>query len=149
MTDATDMAGGSVKSAHGSQKKTSAELRKFGLVMATPLTLLAALFYWRQGLVPMTYGLGGGAAFFLVVGLTVPRALAPIEFVWMRFAAVLGYVMTRVILTLTFVLAITPLGLVIRILGRDPLGMKFDKNATTYWVPTEADGPGTRPRAPF
>lgn len=132
-----------------SKKKSNAELRKFGLVMFVPLALLAGLFWWRKGLGLPAYGLGGAAGFFLLVGLLYPRLLGPIERVWMLLGGVMGWVMTRVILTLTFALAITPIALLMRLFRRDPLQMKLHKNATTYWSPTEEDGPSTRPYSPY
>lgn len=129
--------------------KSPRELRKFGAVMTVALGLLGALFLWRKGLTPVTYGLLGAAAFFLVFGLILPQVLGPIEWAWMKIAAAMGWVMTRVILTLTWFLAITPIGLLMRLTGRDSLGLKPNPQATTHWSPTEKDGPGTRPYTPY
>jgi hypothetical protein len=123
------------------------ELRKFGLVMAGAFLLLAAYLWYREITNPWWIGSIGGA--FLGLGLLVPIALAPIEFVWMKIAHVMGFVMTRVILTLVFFLAITPTGLVFRLLGKDLLQKKIDPKADTYWIPAEPDGPWTRPDKPF
>ncbi len=129
--------------------KSSRELRKFGMVMFVPLAIIAGLLFWKKGLAPQTYGAGGAAAFFLVFGLVVPRVLGPIEWAWMKFAGVLSYVMTRVILTMTFFFAMTPVGLLRRILTRDPMQLKKDPGAESYWVPVEEDGPGTRSDVPY
>ena len=93
--------------------KSPQELRKFGLVMMGAFGLLGALAWWKDGwTAPYLLGL---AAFFGVMGLIAPRALRPIEKAWMKLALVLSAVMTRVILTLAFVLVITPFGLVLRL----------------------------------
>ena len=76
------------------------ELRKFGLVMAGAFLLLAAYLWYREITNPGWIGSIGGAG--LGPGLPAPIALAPIEFVWMKIAHVMGFVMTRVILTLVF-----------------------------------------------
>jgi hypothetical protein len=128
-------------------KKTSIELRKFGLVMACAFTVFGGLFLWRAKPVwPYLFGL---AAFFLVFGLLFPRVLAPIEWLWMKMAYYLGQVMTRVILSFTFYLIVTPIGLAMRIFGKDPLSRKFDGNADSYWVPVDPDGPTSRPNKPY
>lgn len=134
-----------------SRFKSPRELRKFGMVMTVPLLLLAGLLYWRKGLDEPAafFAVAGAAAFFLFAGLLVPRLLAPIEWAWMKLALVLSWVMTRVVLTLTFFLMIMPIGLLMRLLGRDPIERRKDPAATTYWVPVEPDGPGTRPWEPF
>ena len=130
--------------------KTNGELRKFGLVMAGALGVIGALLAWRKGLTPPTHGALIAAGAFLVLALAAPRVLAPLEWAWMKLAAVLSFVMTRVILTLTFYLAITPIGWIVRSIGRGGLHLRPDPNAATYWLEVDAEnGPGTRHRAPF
>jgi hypothetical protein len=122
-------------------------LRRFAIVMAVAFAALGALLLWR--------GREWGdvffyvAAFFLLSGLIAPRQLAPIERVWMKLAHLLGTVMTAVILTLTFFLVITPMGIVLRLIGKDLLGMRGDPDIATYWVPVEEDGPCSRPDKPY
>ena len=122
-------------------------LRKFGLVMAVAFGVIGGLWAWR-GRLFAPYLLTIAAA-FLVLGLALPRALGPFERVWMKFAVVLAAVMTRVILTLSFILAITPVGLLRRLFGGDSLGLRPDPDATSYWVPVEEDGPCSRPDKPY
>lgn len=128
-------------------RKSAAELRKFGLVMAAPLAAIGALLLWRgRPAAPYLFGL---AALFALLGLIAPRVLAPVERAWMALAAVLATVMTHVVLTLTFALLITPMGLVIRLLGKDPLQLKRDPGRESFWEPVEPDGPCSRPDKPF
>lgn len=122
-------------------------LRKFAAVMAIAFALLAGLLWWRGS--ASGAPLGYVAAAFLLAGLVAPRVLAPIERAWMALARVMGAVMTTVILTLTFFLVITPMGLLVRLLGKDLLAMRRDPGADTYWVPMEPDGPTTRPDKPY
>jgi hypothetical protein len=127
--------------------KTPRQLRRFGLVMAVPLGLIAAVMAWKG----RTWwpAMAGAAAAFALLGLAFPRLLGPVERAWMRFALVLSRITTTVLLALTFVLLITPLGLLLRLLGKRPLALSFDKRATTYWRPVEPHGPGTRPHQPY
>lgn len=127
--------------------KSTKELRKFGLVMTVPFAIIGGLMMWRgKALAPYFLALGG---FFLVSGLLIPTILRPIEKAWMKFAEVLSVIMTRVILTLTFFLVITPLGLLMRMMGKDLLKMKRDPQAASYWVPVASDGPCSRPDKPY
>ena len=126
---------------------TPATLRKFGFVMAGALSLVAALLWWRAR-APAPY-VAIAAILFLLLALVRPAVLAPVERVWMKLAAVISAVMTRVILTLTFFLVITPIGVLLRLLRKDVLGLRPDPGARSFWVPVEPDGPGTRPDRPF
>jgi hypothetical protein len=72
------------------------------------------------------------ASTFIVLGLIMPKMLKPFYFVWMTFAAILGWVMTRVILSLVFYFIMTPIGLLTRLIGEDFLALKR-KNLDSYW----------------
>ena len=122
-------------------------LRAFGLVMAVAFGLLGGLLVWRGREWGEILWYVAGA--FLVGGLLVPKALGPIERLWMALARVMGTVMTAVILTLTFFLVITPMGVVLRLMGKDLLALKRDPRAGTYWVPVDPHGPASRPDKPY
>jgi len=129
------------------RQKTVPELRKFGFVMTAAFGVLGAISAWRgRPAAPYLFAL---ALLFLLPALVWPRILAPIERAWMKLAEAIGSVMTVVILTLAFVFVFTPMGIVLRLLGKDLLGLKPDKTLPSYWTPVEADGPGTRPDKPF
>ncbi|NKB87354.1 MAG: hypothetical protein GKS06_03945 [Acidobacteria bacterium] len=129
------------------QPTEAQRLRKFGIVMAVFFGLFGALFVCRE----RAWGeyVLYVAAFFLVSGLVLPKLLAPIEKAWMALAGVLQVVMTTLILTLTFFLVMTPMGLFLRLTGKDLLGMEGDPSMDTYWVPVERDGPASRPDKPY
>ena len=127
--------------------KTPRELRRFGLLMAVPLGLIAAGLAWQDR--TSWPALAGLAAVFALVGLAVPRLLAPVERAWMWLARLLGMVMTTVLLTASFVLLITPIGLLMRLLGKRPLKLGFDRSASTYWQRVDPSGPASRPNVPY
>jgi hypothetical protein len=114
-------------------KKT---LRNFGFTFFIVLSVMGGYVYWR-GHSTWPWFLGGGGV-FLIFGLFFPLALKPFYKVWMALAFLLGLIMTRFILTLTFFLIITPMGFVLRMLGKDLLDEKVNKDATTYWRKHEA-----------
>ena len=128
-------------------RKSKRALRKFGITMAVAFGLFALLFWWRDR--SWWIYVAGAAGFFLVAGLLVPSVLRPIEKGWMKVAELLGAVMTRVVLTIGFVLAVVPVGLIMRLRRKNLLGLSFDKEASSYWEPVEADGPATRPDKPY
>lgn len=133
--------------ARGAGGKPSHELRRFGFVMAAALAVLAALLLWRHR--PAWPYVADIAALFAVAGLVAPGVLRPLERAWMTLAGWLSVGMTYVVLTLAYFLVVTPLGLLRRLGGRDPLHLRLDRNAKTYWLPVEPDGPGGRPDRPY
>jgi hypothetical protein len=74
------------------------------------------------------------AVLLIVPAVTAPTLLWPAHRAWMTLGAVLGWVNTRIILGIVFFVVITPMGLVIRLFGRDPMQRAFEPDATTYRV---------------
>lgn len=128
-----------------------AGLRTFGRTMAGAFAVITGIVFWRSGWTqtPWVEGLGLTAALFLAFSIVWPKALYPIEWAWMRLAVVMNFIMTRVLLSLVFFLAITPVGLIFRLMGKDLLGKRFDPDAESYWVAPEKDGPWTRADKPY
>ena len=119
------------------QLKTSErDLRKFGLVVGGVCLAIGLLFCWRHpGRAPYFLWPGGT---LLLLGWVRPRSLKWVYIAWMSLAFVLGFMMAHVILTLFFVLILTPIGLVARGAGKDFLSRKLDRAAPSYWIPREA-----------
>jgi len=110
-----------------------AELRNFGLIVGG---VFGAIGLWpaiiRGGDI-RTWCLAL-AALLIVPALIVPAALAPAHRAWMALASILGWVNTRIVLGVVFFVVITPIGLVMRLTGRDPMQRAFNRAATTYRV---------------
>ncbi|MBD3233525.1 MAG: hypothetical protein GF315_07345 [candidate division Zixibacteria bacterium] len=117
------------------RKADTATLRKFGLVMAIPLAIIGAVLLWKENGAAMHLFILAGL--FAVLGLLLPRLLKPVYIVWMTFAFYMGMVMTYVLLTLFFFIALTPVSLVMQLIGKDLLKRKFPGNEDSYWVPAE------------
>ena len=81
--------------------------------------------------VALIFGAPGAA--LVVAGLLVPPAARTFHTAWMGFAAALGHVNSRVLLTLVYYLVVTPYGVVTRLVGRDPLRRRGAKGES-YWV---------------
>jgi hypothetical protein len=127
--------------------KTKSELRKFGLTIGVAFAIFGGLLFWRDK--PFWIYLEFVAAAFILAALLVPGLLRPVERIWMKVAHILGIVMTHIILTLAYFLVITPIGLIMRLFGRDPMRRKFDRSASSYWIPVDHDGPTSRPDKPY
>ena len=122
-------------------------LRQFGLVVGGVFVGIAVVMAWRHdwALGSWTTGLGSIGSVLMILGLGVPRVLRPAYLVWMGLAVVLSFVMTRVLLTLVFVLVMLPISLVLRLIGKDLLDRRLDAEAASYWKPkTYADDTAKR-----
>lgn len=107
-------------------------LRKFGITVGVALGLLGLLLLWRQKEVYLYLLILG--AVFLALGLAWPGVLKPVHRVWMTIAVLMGWLMTRVILTVLFFALITPISLLGRALGRGFLEKSFEREASSYWI---------------
>ena len=117
-------------------KSGKRELRKFGLTVGIALGIFGGLFLWRgKEYYDILFYIGGS---FILLGLAIPIVLKPIQKVWMTLAIILGWVMTRVILSILFYVVVTPIGLISRLFGKEFLDLKFDKDAQSYWVPKQS-----------
>lgn len=94
--------------------------RSFGISVGPVLMVIAAVLAWR-GRITTAEIIGGIGAVLLVLGLTKPVLLKWPSAVWWKFAMMLGHINARVILTIAFLLVLTPIGLLWRVIGRDPM----------------------------
>lgn len=115
-----------------SLKSDKIELRKFGITVGVVLLLIAGFLFWKERASFSWFAAIGGA--LIVLGLIAPVVLKPVHRVWMTFAVVMGFIMTRVILTVLYYGLFTPVALMLKLLGKDLLEEKWDKTATSYWV---------------
>jgi hypothetical protein len=113
--------------------------RSFGVVFAIVFTLVGVFPLLFGGAV-QPWALGVGAA-FLVVALAVPRLLAPLNRLWLRFGLLLHRIVSPVVLGIMFFVVITPMGVVMRAFGWDPLRLKLDRDAASYWIDRSPPGP--------
>lgn len=106
--------------------------KSFGVVFAT--------VFFIVGCYPL---LGGGtprwwalivAAAFLSVSLLYPRILTVPNKLWFRIGIAMGAIIAPVVMALLFFAVFTPMGLIMRLLGKDPLRTKLDQNCDTYWI---------------
>lgn len=113
--------------------------RSFGIVFAVVFALI--------GLFPLLFGRGvrlwslAVACGFLVVAFAVPSLLAPFNRLWLRFGLLLHKIVSPIALGIMFFGVITPIGVLMRALGKDPLRLKFERDASSYWIDRTPPGP--------
>jgi hypothetical protein len=113
--------------------------RSFGLVFA-------AVFFLIGGL-PLLHGermrwwAFVASAVFLGIALVRPSLLAGLNRLWTRLGVLLGKIVSPVALGLLYYAALTPVSIVMRLTGKDPLRLKRDASASSYWIPRTPPGP--------
>ena len=100
--------------------------RSFGISVGAVLCLIGAILFWRHRVLRAEV-LGGVGAVLLVLGLTAPPLLKYPSKYWWMFSLALGRVMAKFWLTLLFLVVLTPVSLVWKMLGRDPLARRRDQ----------------------
>jgi len=118
--------------------------RSFGIVFFVVFLLIA--------LYPLTYG--GEiriwsliiSIIFLILGLLNSKILAPLNKIWFKFGILLGKIVSPLIMGIIFFFVVTPIGFIMRLLGKDVLNLKYNKNKS-YWI--EKNGPKSKMKNQF
>ncbi len=73
---------------------------------------------------------------FLILGLVNSKLLGPLNFVWVKFGELLGRIVAPIVMAIIYFVIITPIGLIMRLIGKDLLNINFLKNSS-YWIKRE------------
>lgn len=103
----------------------------FLLVGCWPLVRGGSVRAWAIGL----------AVVFLVIALLRPSFLAPLNRLWVSLGLLLHRVVSPLVLGAVFFLVVTPMGLLMQAFGKDPLRLRFDLTASSYWIERRPPGP--------
>ena len=95
----------------------------FLLVALWPLINSEFIRLWALGI----------ASIFLVLGITNSKILTPIKKAWIKLGEILGKIIAPIVMGLIYFIIITPIGLLMRLVGKDVLNLKFNKN-DSYWI---------------
>jgi hypothetical protein len=107
-------------------------LRKFGLTVGAVILVLGLIMLWRHRIAAWPFTLIG--IFLVLLGGLAPLTLRWVHAAWMILALMLGWVVTRIILTVAFYLIVTPIGLLQCLLGKRAVEIAFrDDNVESYW----------------
>lgn len=111
------------------------ELRQFAGIWFPALAVVISYWVWQlsdatSALCVLTAALVAGA-----VGVARPTWFRYVYIGWMYAAFPIGWTVSHLVLGATYYLLFTPLGLAMRLFGRDPMRRKFDPTTSTYWIP--------------
>ena len=118
--------------------------KSFGIVFSIVFLLIAIYpFIHNQELRVWSLVI---ATIFLILGLINSRALTPLNKLWFKFGLLLGRIVSPIIMGLIFFLVVTPIAFMMRIIGKDLLNLKFNKDKS-YWI--EKTGPKSKMKNQF
>ena len=96
----------------------------FLIVSLWPLTSVGSIRIWSAII----------SAVFLILGLINSRLLTPLNVFWFKLGMILGAIISPIVMGIVFFIVVTPTGFILRIMGKDLLNKKYDKEKETYWI---------------
>jgi hypothetical protein len=122
-------------------KYPAAKGRKFAFTVATAFAVLALVSLWRGRELPPIV-LGSLAAVLAVAGIAIPSRMGPVESAWMKLAHAISRVTTPVFMGIVYFVVLTPIGLIRRTFGGNPLVHKAENES--YWIARAASDDAKR-----
>ena len=117
--------------------KENTQNRSFGI--------LFFIVFLALGLWPLTKGneinvyLTFISLVFLVLGLFNSKILSPLSKAWIKLGEILGKIIAPIVMAIVYFIILTPVSLLVRVFGKDLIGLKFKKNQNTYWIKRKKD----------
>lgn len=112
-------------------KSTKKDWKNFGLTAGITLIIFSFLLWWREKEFYFYFLLAG--LILILLGLLIPLILKPLQKIWLAWAIILGWLMTRIILSVFFYLIFTLIGLTLKLSGKQLLEFKNDQTEESYW----------------
>lgn len=110
------------------------ELMWFGLLLALFLMVVGGIVWWRFSGRTAAMVIWGAGALLTITYFVLPAVRRPIYLGWIYAAFPIGWTVSHLMLVLLYYGLFTPIGLIMRMLGRDPLARRFEPGASSYWV---------------
>ena len=119
--------------------------RSFGIVFFVVFLLIALYPLTYSGEIRIWSVLT--SLIFLILGLLNSKILSPLNKLWFKFGIFLGKIVSPFIMGIIFFLVVTPIGLIMKLLGKDLLNLKYNSNNKSYWI--EKNGPKSKMKNQF
>ena len=106
--------------------------RSFGLLFFVVFLALALWLLFKNGEINL-YLISIGLI-FLVLGLLNSKILTPLNKAWVKLGEILGRIIAPIVIAIVYFFILTPISLLVRLFGKDLIGMKFSNDIKSYWV---------------
>ena len=112
--------------------KQNTQNRSFGLLFFIVFLAFAFWLLIKKGEINLY--LISISLIFLILGLLNSKILTPLNKSWIKFGELLGRIIAPIVMAIVYFIILTPISLLVRLFGKDLIGMKFNKNLKTYWI---------------
>ncbi len=118
-------------------KPSQRELKKFAMLWIGFFGLIGVYVLWRheslRAAVMLWIVAAAGSA-----GVVRPSVFRPVYLVWMTLALPIGWTVSHLLLVIVYYVVLTPIGLLMKLVGYDPLQRRLDRSAKSYWITHES-----------
>ena len=121
------------------RKPKPQDLRWFGAIMLVFFSALSAVARFKLHAPAVAATLVGVGTALAVVYYLIKPLRVPLYLAWMRIFFPLGWIVSHTIVAVIYYLVVTPIGVAMRVVGRDPMRRRFLRDAKTYWTPTRRE----------
>ena len=112
--------------------KSQSSNKSFGLLFFV-VFLILGLWPLKNG-ENLNYYFLTASAIFLLLGLINSKLLTPLNKLWIKLGEVLGVIIAPIVMALVYFVILTPVSIIVRVFGKDLLGIKFNKKVNSYWI---------------
>ena len=112
--------------------KSQSSNRSFGFLFFVVFLIIALWPLTKKG--DINFYLILIAVIFLILGLSNSKILTPLNKTWIKFGELLGRIIAPIVMALVYFLILTPISLIVRLFGKDLIGMKFSNDIKSYWI---------------
>ena len=111
------------------------KIRDFGITFFVVFAIIGGVLLYKGR--SLGYACLALSILFVVLGRWAPGSLKPLHKAWMTLALVIGFFTSRLILCILYYCVLTPIGVIMRLFGKDLLDQRWDKEAPSYWIKKE------------
>ena len=115
-------------------KPSKKELRVFGLLLILFGAVIAAIVNFKYNRETAALVVLIATTAVGLIGVCVPTLIRPVYLIWMALAFPIGWTISHLMMGVVFYLVVTPIGLIMRLCGRDPMRRRWDRECQSYWV---------------
>ena len=112
--------------------KSQSSNKSFGLLFFVVL-LIIGLWPLKNG-ESLNFYFIIASVVFLILGLVNSKLLSPLNKSWIKLGEILGIIIAPIVMALVYFVILTPISIIVRVFGKDLLGLKFLKEKDTYWI---------------
>lgn len=115
-------------------KSGKKEINDFALVVAIALLLIVGIKFLKHNAMSWTLCIIALGLLILRYFYLGRKVLLPFQKIWMTFACIMGFFVSRILLSVLFYVVLTPISIIMRIFGLKFLDKSFDKDTSSYWI---------------